>query len=58
MHFRFNTDDTRTMFEEFTEGLEVSGDNPTFVFRIKASNDADEAMGELEEKVEEAKMML
>lgn len=58
LHMRVNTDDVETMFEEFTSGLDgFSGENPTFCLRVRSEN-ADDAVGELEEKVEELKMML
>jgi len=58
MHMRVNTEDVDTMFEEFTSGLDdFSAENPTFCLRIRSTN-PDDAVGELEEKVEELKMML
>jgi len=43
---------------EFTSGLEeFSAENPTFCLRLRSEN-PDDAVGELEEKVEEVKMML
>jgi len=55
---RFNTDDVETMFEEFSAGLDdFSAENPTFTLRLRSEN-PDDAVGELEEKMEEVKMML
>ena len=53
----FNTECVSKKFEEYSRGLDgMDASKPCFVFRVK-STDADTAAGELEEKIEEVKMM-
>ena len=53
----FNTECVTKTFESYSAGLDgMDETKPSFVFRIK-STDAETACGELEEKIEEVKMM-
>lgn len=54
----FNTECVGRTFEGYSAGLDDLDDaKPTFVFKIK-STDPETACGELEEKIEEVKMMV
>ena len=54
----FNTECVGRTFESYSAGLDDLDDaKPTFVFKIK-STDPETACGELEEKIEEVKMMV
>ena len=57
LNVNFNNHHVFDAFEKYSPGLEISSDDLNVVLMLK-SDDPDEALGELEEKIEEIQVML